>query len=105
MFNFKENAFFSSLTVKSFPGWVILYASKYLSKVTEDELTFSARVGPISVKYLLKFSARDFISLVSFISTTFFFYFGNDYWQLFPFPIASLIADHVLFHVLFAFNM
>ena len=61
LFNFRvKNASFSLLTVMSFSGWVMLYAFKYLSKVTEEESTFCARVGPISVKYLLKFSAIDF---------------------------------------------
>ena len=55
-FNFREeNASFTSLTVRLFSGWVMLYACKYLWKLTEEEPTFFAKVGLISVKYLLKF--------------------------------------------------
>ena len=50
----------------------MLYASKYLWKLTEES-TFFAKVGPISVKYLLKVSAMDFISVISFFFQGYFF--------------------------------
>ena len=67
LFNVREkNASFSSLIVRSYSILVMLYASKYFWNLREEESAFFATVGPISVKYLLKFSAIDFISAISF---------------------------------------
>ena len=109
LFFFREkNASFSSLTVRSFSSRAMLYASKYLWKLTEEESTFFARVDPISVKYLLKLSAIDFISVISFFSAknflemiigNFFPYSFFNYWPCFLYILCTsyLILNNAVF--------
>ena len=70
----------------------MLFASEDWSKVTKEESTFFVRVDLISVEYLLKFLAIDFISVISFFSENvflemiagiFYFYSFFNYWPCF----------------------
>ena len=62
-------------------------------KFIEDTSTFFASLGPISEKYLLKFSAirSALVTSLLFIIS----FFGKFSWPYFFFPMHSLIVSHV----------